>query len=195
MRRRLIAASLMWSSKTSNSGPSATAFRSSVSRSCARNRLASRTPRSRTAPARSRMIPGTGEYSLATSPVYYDDGPGQHAPGEHEQRGPVRRICPSRSTRCSGSCRTAKRFRSWSRGSATTCAAAVAPCVRWSSIAPAMASGCRGRSRAPRAHARRAVPTEDGRPVYGGTPSDQSVMQAIRHLRARAGGDLLSRSS
>jgi len=129
------------------------------------------------------LIPGCGEYALSTTPVHYDYGPGSsgtanvHSPGgrsdlavslEH-----LRGELPQ--------CRAVSLVVSWF-GSDLRCGVCeIAPKVEqttWEGAGQPWEAGGRTRTTAAR------IALKDGRPVYGGTPSDQGVREAIQALRA-----------
>ncbi|TCO70905.1 baseplate multidomain protein megatron [Rhodovulum euryhalinum] len=127
------------------------------------------------------LIPGTGEYALATTPVHFQDAPGVarsanvNTPGGktdlavslEKLRGELPRI------------RSVSLVVSWFAGDLRAGIARIRPGVeqsyvdgtplRWS-----VAGLSRGQAPV--------IPRIDGRAVYGGTPSDQSVIEAIRAL-------------
>ncbi len=125
------------------------------------------------------LVPGTGEYSLATTPVYYAGGAGeQWAANINSPSGSTDLVtsvealtgevpnCRATSLvvswfgddlRC-GDCRLRPKVETDAEGS-----------VPWS-VAGVTRSGAE------------AIAQVDGRPIYGGTPSDASVVEAIRHL-------------
>lgn len=129
------------------------------------------------------LIPGTGEYALATTPIYRRKGYGEMVP--------INVNTPSGQTDFATSLETLveelPRLNSVSLvvswfGSDLRCAqCAVQPKVEQADSDPAampwVVSGV------PRGSAA-VVPTRDGRVVYGGTPADASVIEAIRALKA-----------
>ena len=121
-------------------------------------------------------------------------GQGRDRRRQRAQRSRACRTSSPRSSSWRRNCRTCGRCRWWSAGSATTCAAAAArlrPAVEQrGEDGDADALGGVG---AGRGAAAQVVSRVDGRPVFGGTPADASVVQAIRRdARERAGGDVLS---
>lgn len=129
------------------------------------------------------MMPGTGEYELATTPVHLSGGPGVNVS--------VNVNTPSGKTDFATSvevlseelpaCRSVSLVVSWF-GSDLRCGSCqVQPKVEHSGaegVPMVWRSGGIGRAEA------EAVPQLDGRPVYGGTPADQSVVEAIQALKA-----------
>ncbi|MEM1360152.1 MAG: glycoside hydrolase/phage tail family protein [Pseudomonadota bacterium] len=128
------------------------------------------------------MIPGTGEYSLSTQPVYYDNGFGAapvanvNAPGQTTDF--------IRSTRDLSvelpHCNSVSLVVSWFGDDLRCGECKVRPLVEQKEIdgspSPWKVAGwtreCAGE-----------VAKQSGRPVYGGTPSDPSVIEAIHSLR------------
>ena len=130
------------------------------------------------------MIPGTGEYALATTPVHYADGPGVNALGQCQQ--------PQRQDRFRDLAGDAGRGTAGvPLGLAGGVVVRRRPALRvLQGAAEGRAGGARRRSGCPggRAGSTRAeaevVPQDGGRPVYGGTPADASVVEAIAALKA-----------
>ena len=130
------------------------------------------------------MIPGTGEYALATRPVFLDDGSGGqravnlNTPAELPDflvsLDQLRDELPA--------CRAASLVVSWFGDDLRCGACSIRPKVeqgdRDSAQMPWQVSGL-GRGAA------RLVPRLEGRPVYGGTPADASVIEALREMAAR----------
>ncbi|SFB83315.1 baseplate multidomain protein megatron [Tropicimonas isoalkanivorans] len=129
------------------------------------------------------MIPGTGEFALATTPVEYDNGFGWKTSANVHS--------PSGKTDFSTSlehlteelpkCESVSLVVSWF-GSDLRCGeCSIRPKVEHHSIeGNRMSWSVSGTDRSEAGK----VPKIDGRPVYGGTPTDQSVAQAIRAIRA-----------
>jgi len=125
------------------------------------------------------MIPGTGEYALATTPVHFDEGQGRSRS--------VNVNSPSGDTDFQTSldalveelpdCGAASLVVSWFGNDLRCGSCEIRPKVEQTDVdgegMPWEVSGV-GRSVAA------TVPFEDARPVYGGTPSDASVIEAIR---------------
>ncbi|MCV6598438.1 MAG: glycoside hydrolase/phage tail family protein [Mangrovicoccus sp.] len=128
------------------------------------------------------MIPGTGEFSLATQPVYYDSGFGVsdvanvHAPG----------LTPdlTRSLRDLGRdlprCNSVSLVVSWFGDDLRCGTCQLRPLIEQretdGSPMPWSVAGW-GKGNAG------LVPRQNGRPVYGGTPADAAVVQSITALR------------
>jgi GTA TIM-barrel-like domain/Putative phage tail protein len=129
------------------------------------------------------IIPGTGEYSLATSRVHHGSAPGE--------KRPINENTPLGKTDFAASLdmldetlpnlESASLVVSWFGDDLRCAACDITPRVENHSDdgheMPWRVSGL-GRSQA------LLVPRNDDRPVYGGTPTDQSVVQAIGALKA-----------
>lgn len=126
------------------------------------------------------LIPGSGEYALATEPVFVtEDVASQKA---------VNMNSPSGGTDFETSitaldqelpnCGAVSLVVSWFGDDLRCGECEIRPKVEDQTTEASMAWRVAG---VPRAEALR-VPLEYGRPVYGGTPADESVIQAIRHL-------------
>ena len=127
------------------------------------------------------MIPGTGEYALATTPVHYLEGPGQRRSANVNSPAGVADFSAS--------------LRSFENELPRSEAASLVVCwfgddLRCSSclVQPKVENKTSEGENMPwsvagldRAVAE-AVSTQDGRPVYGGTPTDASVLEAIAAL-------------
>lgn len=130
------------------------------------------------------IIPGSGEYALATTPVHFGDAPGEASP--------VNTNTPMGKTDFDVSldmltgelpnCEAASLIVSWFGTDLRANHCEVAPRVesltQEASEMPWIVSGLT-RDLATE------VPSDTGRPVYGGTPTDQSVKEAINALRDR----------
>jgi len=137
------------------------------------------------------LMPGTGEYALATTAVHYDHGPGQAQAGNS--------YSPSGQTDFLTSmaaleeelpaCDAASLIVSWF-GDDLRCG----NCSLRPKVEHHLADGANmpwsvaGLSRS----AAQMVAQEDDQPLYGGTPADASVVEAIQHMRAGASSDVLS---
>ncbi|WP_299962057.1 glycoside hydrolase TIM-barrel-like domain-containing protein [uncultured Roseobacter sp.] len=135
------------------------------------------------------MIPGTGEYSLATTAVHYTSGPGS--------RWSANVNTPAAKTDFSASldalveelpnCQASSLVVSWFGDDLRCGSCAVRPRVEKKQFdGENMPWSVSGLTRA----SALAMPQDDGRPIYGGTPTDQSVVQAIRAIKA-AGQEVL----
>ncbi|MGM0741073.1 MAG: baseplate multidomain protein megatron [Pseudomonadota bacterium] len=136
------------------------------------------------------LLPGSGEYALATRRVRMDYGPG---------KGKVVNVnSPSGKTDFASSleslqgelpqCRTTALIVSWFGRDLRCGVCKIRPRVekkKYDSVnMPWMVCG------QARGDAGRVARDDNGRPIYGGTPDDRSVIQAIRALR-RAGQDVM----
>ncbi len=129
------------------------------------------------------MMPGTGEYALATTPVHYDYGSGKrrsanvHTPGGETDftvsLGALTAEVPA--------CRSASLIVSWFGDDLRCGSCTVKPKVEQTAHeGQGMAWRAGGLTRAEA----ETIAQVDGRPVYGGTPSDASVVEAIQAMRA-----------
>ncbi|PKP71609.1 MAG: host specificity protein [Alphaproteobacteria bacterium HGW-Alphaproteobacteria-4] len=128
------------------------------------------------------MIPGTGEYALATTRVHFDHGLGEnvsanvHSPaGETDFSVSLRRLDEELPN-----CGSVSLVVSWFGNDLRAGACSLRPKVESRDLdgvgMPWLVSGVT------RAQADE-VARQAGRPVYGGTPADASVVEAIRALR------------
>ncbi len=129
------------------------------------------------------LMPGTGEYALATTPVHYDHGPGVNVPVNVNSPGgkadlevsltALREELPR--------CESVLMIVSWFGDDLRCGQCRVEPMVeqRASDGKPQPWRVCgvtRGQAQE--------VGRIDGRPVYGGTPGDASVIEALQAIRA-----------
>jgi hypothetical protein len=128
------------------------------------------------------LIPGSGEYALATSRVHYDDGPGQqraanlHAPsGQTDMETSLTQLREELPQ-----CRAVSLVVSWFGDDLRCGSCKVRPKVEQNITEGTMPWRAGGITRADA----QVIAQIDGRPVYGGTPTDQSVIEAIRAIRA-----------
>ena len=138
------------------------------------------------------LIPGTGEYALATTPVHYDHGPGAarsanvHTPGGETDFAASLRALTEELPRV-GSVAV---IVSWFGGDLRcgTCTLTPRGGQRGAEGAPmAWSVSGVGRDEARLVPPEDRTPTPGGeapRPLYGGTPCDASVVEAIRAIRA-----------
>ena len=128
------------------------------------------------------LIPGTGEYALATSRVHYDDGPGlQRAANMHSPSGQTDMVTSLTQLREElPRCGAVSLVVSWFGDDLRCGTCTVRPKVEQKITEGTMPwrAGGIGRGEAGQ------IATLEGRPVYGGTPTDQSVIEAIRALQA-----------
>ena len=128
------------------------------------------------------LVPGTGEYSLATTPVHIRHGKGQTvAANVNNDRGQPDLVVSLDQMQAElPAAKSVSLVVSWFgddlRCDRCTLRPAVEQAEKDGRQMPWRVSGI-GRFEAKR------VSRIDERPVFGGTPSDQSVVQAIRHLR------------
>lgn len=129
------------------------------------------------------VIPGTGEYSLATTPVHYISGPGS--------RWSANVNTPAQKTDFSASleslvdelpnCQAASLVVSWFGDDLRCGSCEVRPKVEKKEYeGENMPWSVAGLTRG----AAEAMALEDGRPIYGGTPTDRSVVEAIWAMHA-----------
>ena len=130
------------------------------------------------------LIPGTGEYSLATTPVHYDHGPGAarsanvHAPGGVTDLAASLEALSEELPRL----RSVAVIVSWFGDDLRCGSCTLNPRVeqRQAEGEP-MAWSVAGVEREEAV----LVPTDDeARPIYGGTPADAAVVEAIRAVRS-----------
>ena len=129
------------------------------------------------------LIPGTGEYALATSPVYYSGGPGSKWPANlNSPAGQADFVNSMNMLRDElPSCDATSLVVSWFGDDLRCGHCSIRPKIERAqydgSNMPWSVSGV------PRAAATEIARVDD-RPIYGGTPADASVVQAIRHMNA-----------
>ncbi len=130
------------------------------------------------------MIPGTGEFSLSTGPVYLSGAYGEQiAINENTPSGQSDFLTATAAlTEEMPACKSVSLVVSWFGTDLRCGACEVAPKVEQKTaegdpIAWRVADIERAEAGI--------VPQLDGRPVYGGTPGDQSVVEAIKELRAQ----------
>lgn len=129
------------------------------------------------------LMPGTGEYTLATSPVYYTKGPGTswsaniNSPsGKSDFRTSFEQLQEELP-----SCDAASLVVSWFGGDLRCGECKLTPKIeRRAYEGKNMPWSVAGVTRAGATEIER----DDDRPIYGGTPADASVVQAIRHMNA-----------
>lgn len=129
------------------------------------------------------LIPGTGEYSLATTPVYLSP--------EYGEQVAINVNSPHGGTDFAASlsslkgemqhCRSTVLVVSWFGSDLRAGECAIAPKVEQTEVdGDTMPWVVSGQSRG----GAEVVPQLDDRPVYGGTPADASVVEAIQMMRA-----------
>jgi hypothetical protein len=137
------------------------------------------------------MIPGTGEYALATEPVYWNYGAGVgdlsvgpdgqavanvNSPSEEPDFNTSLRHLRDEAPNCG----SVSLILSWFGDDLRCGACEIQPKVEQARHDAAMPWNVSGLTRAMASE----VPQENGRPVYGGTPTDTSVIQALRRMTA-----------
>lgn len=130
------------------------------------------------------LVPGTGEYALATSPIHYDYGGGQRDSANVN----TTQACSDFSVSMRDlveelpNLRSVSLIVSWFGDDLRCGHCQIRPKVEQNEYEgapqPWHVSGLN------RTQAKR-VPRLEGRPVYGGTPSDKAVLEAIRDLNSR----------
>ncbi|MDJ1007523.1 MAG: glycoside hydrolase TIM-barrel-like domain-containing protein [Paracoccaceae bacterium] len=130
------------------------------------------------------MVPGTGEYALATTPVHFNNGPGANTSANVNSPSGATDFETSLTalTEEAPNCGAVSLVVSWFGDDLNAAACRIRPKVEqtardgvgmpWS--VSGIARGAAG-----------IVPELDGRPVYGGTPADASVIEAIAAMRDR----------
>ncbi|MDE3029174.1 MAG: host specificity protein, partial [Paracoccaceae bacterium] len=129
------------------------------------------------------MMPGTGEYALATTPVHYNNGPGVNVSANVNS--PSGKTDFATSLEMLGEelpqCRSVSLVVSWFGDDLRCGSCTVQPKVEQNASdgvgMPWHAGGVDRAAAAP-------IARVDGRVVYGGTPADASVMEAIKAIRA-----------
>ena len=128
------------------------------------------------------MIPGSGEYALATSPVHFNLSPGKtETVNVHTIQGTSDfNVSLGQLTDELPACRSVSLVVSWFGDDLRCSHCTIQPKVEQNSLdSLEMPWHVSGLSRVNAA----VVPSVDGRPVYGGTPTDQSVLEAIQAIR------------
>ena len=128
------------------------------------------------------LMPGSGEYALADTPVSYIFGPGQarsanvNAPsGQPDLVTSVERLRAE-----APACRATSLIVSWFGDDLRCGDCTIRPKVEQATTDGTMPWSVAGQTRAQAP----VIAQLDGRPVYGGTPADAAVIGAIRHLHA-----------
>lgn len=126
------------------------------------------------------LMPGTGEYALATEPVYYENGPGQAwAANMNSPSGQPDFVTATEAMESElPNCEAVSLIVSWFGNDLRCEDCEITPKVEKHEFEGSMPWQVSGLSR----NEAEAVPLEDDRPVYGGTPADSSVIQAIARL-------------
>ncbi len=128
------------------------------------------------------LIPGTGEYALATTPVYYGGGPGNSWAANQATPSGLADF-PRAFEQLSEelpACGAVSLVVSWFGGDLRCGACQVVPKVEQKQADGSnMAWQVSGVTRV----AAGEIAQAEGRPIYGGTPADAAVVEAIRHMR------------
>ncbi|KUJ80756.1 host specificity protein [Ruegeria marisrubri] len=128
------------------------------------------------------LMPGTGEYSLATTQVNYSNGPGSHwAANSNAPSGKTDFLTSmdQLETELPG-VGAASLIVSWFGSDLRCNTCQIRPKVERANVDGAnMPWRVAGQTRATAPEIARV----DGRPIYGGTPADAAVVEAIRHLK------------
>lgn len=130
------------------------------------------------------LMPGTGEYALATTAVHYNHGPGQaRAANSHAPSGMTDFLTSMAALEEElPACDAASLIVSWFGDDLRCGYCSLRPKVEHHlSDGANMPWSVAGLSRS----AAQAVAQEDDQPLYGGTPADVSVIEAIQHMRAQ----------
>jgi hypothetical protein len=135
------------------------------------------------------LIPGTGEYGLATTPVHYAEGRGRNRTANVHSPSGLTDLATSLEQLGEElpSVRSVSMVVSWFGNDLRCGSCEVQPKVeqkQFDGVGMPWRAGGINRSAA------QEVPRVDGAPIYGGTPSDASVIEAIRAIRA-AGKDVV----
>ncbi|MGI3168237.1 baseplate multidomain protein megatron [Pseudooceanicola sp. C21-150M6] len=130
------------------------------------------------------MIPGSGEYALATTPVTVDLGAGNvRLANVHAASGKA--DLPTALDQLEmelPECRSVSLILCWFGDDLRCDRCFIRPCIEFTEQeGEEMPWSVAGLDRA----SAEQVPLEEGRPVYGGTPADASVVEAIREMTAR----------
>ncbi|MEM7319185.1 MAG: host specificity protein, partial [Pseudomonadota bacterium] len=129
------------------------------------------------------IIPSTGEYALATGQQNYTDGPGSFWPANMNMATGQSDFTRSMQTLAEElpGCQAASLVVSWFGNDLRCGSCEILPKIeRRVADGHTMPWQVAGLTRATASE----IAKVDGEPVYGGTPTDQSVIEAIRHLKA-----------
>ncbi len=128
------------------------------------------------------LMPGTGEYALAATPVYYTSGPGEdwaanvNSPSAQSDLVTSVAALQDELPRC----KSASLIVSWFGGDLRCGQCTLKPKVERRAFDGRNMPW--GVSDVARANAEEIAQT-NGRPIYGGTPTDQSVIETIHHMQ------------
>lgn len=129
------------------------------------------------------LIPGTGEYALATTPVYYEYGPADRRSANQNTASGQTDFVTSLEDLSQElpSAQSVAMVVSWFGDDLRAGFCSVKPKVEQTQFEGAgMPWSVSGLARANAA----AIAQIDGRPIYGGTPTDRSILEAIAALKA-----------
>ncbi len=130
------------------------------------------------------LMPGSGEYALAETPVYAETGPGQSVAVNVNSPHGLTDMATSVEAMVQElpNCEAVSLIVSWFGDDLRAGDCRIKPKVEFKeTVVPDAPWVVAGLDR----ETAEAVAKVDDRPVYGGTPSDQSVIEAIRHLNAQ----------
>ena len=129
------------------------------------------------------LMPGTGEYALAAETVQYSGGPGDaKAANEHTPSGMSDLKTSLNALEAElPACGAASLIVSWFGGDLRCGECSLKPKVEHKDAEGSMPWSVSGLTRA----SAEQVLTQDGTPLYGGTPADASVIQSIREMQSR----------
>ena len=135
------------------------------------------------------LMPGSGEFSLATTPVHYDYGLGQkqsinmNSPSYRSDIATSLKMLDEELPNCAAT----SLIVSWFGNDLRCNSCEIKPKVEQKAFeGDRLQWSVAGLDRT----AAEAIATQDGRPVYGGTPSDNAVLEAIAELKT-LGKDIL----
>jgi hypothetical protein len=129
------------------------------------------------------MIPGTGEYALATTPVHFNHGKGRNVSvnvNNHSGKTDFGASLEQLVTELPN-CGSVSLVVSWFGGDLRCADCTIRPKVEqraFDGVGMPWRAGGIGRAEAVE------VPQQDDRAIYGGTPADAAVIEAIRAIRA-----------
>ncbi|MDK3072954.1 glycoside hydrolase/phage tail family protein [Sedimentitalea sp. JM2-8] len=130
------------------------------------------------------LMPGTGEYALATSPVYYTKEPGSSWPANINSPSGKTDFVTSMEMLADElpKCDAASLVVSWFGDDLRCGYCQVQPKFERREVEGSnMPWSVSGRTRSTALE----IAEEEGRPIYGGTPADKAVIEAIRHMNAQ----------
>ncbi|MFY0312353.1 glycoside hydrolase/phage tail family protein [Leisingera sp. D0M16] len=129
------------------------------------------------------LMPGTGEYALAADTVQYSGGPGDAKPANEHTPSGLSDLKTSLNALEAElpSCGAASLIVSWFGNDLRCGESTLEPKVEHKDAEGSMPWSVSGLTRA----SAEQVLTQDGTPLYGGTPADASVIQSIREMRGR----------